>query len=237
MSRVKKADKKAVLGDIQANLIRALLEHQSTHLLSHKQMYDIAEVSRMTWFRWTTGRVKVPKSMIETLIRRFKLDGNKIMGIEVTCTDMHYKEFFDYGEEYKAYIRSGKPNAAIQVMRRAGAIAFDILHSHGFSVDCIISNRLEGYKDSVHLFIFLGDRKLVLEMTPSTRLAYKFYVKKSGEEQVLHDGTFSNSILKAILEYLESERVAINRTKKKDDIDIANLIRKSRELESKSAYE
>jgi hypothetical protein len=200
-------------------------------------MYDVAEVSRMTWFRWTKGKTKIPKALIETLIRRFKLDGNKVMGIEVTCTDIHYKEFFDYGEEYKAYMSAGKPNAAIQVMRRAGAVAFDILHSYGFNLDCIVSNRLEGYKDSVHLFVFLGERKFVLQLTPSNRLSYKFYISKSGAHEMLHDGAFSNSILKAIIEYLESERVTINRTKKKDNIDIANLIRKSRELESKSAYE
>ncbi len=237
MSGLERSAAKLSQDDIRTNLLNSLLEFQSTHLLSHKQMAEAGDISRMTWYRWSTGKVKIPKSMVETLIRRYKLDGNAIMGIERSVDDIHYKEFFDYGEEYKAYMSVGKTNAAIQVMRRAGAIAFDILHSYGFSVDCILSNRREGFKDSVHIFVFIGERKFVLELSPGVRLSYQFSISKSQGREVLHEGTFSNSILKAIIEYLESERISINRAKKKDDIDIANLLRKSRELESKTVYE
>lgn len=236
MIKLKKSNEQNALDNIRSILLKRLIQYQLCNAWTDSQMSNLAGVSRTTWFRWKTRRVPIPATKFGILIYRFKLDQHEIMEVP-RKTDIHYKEFFDYGEEYKAYMSAGKAKAAIQVMRRAGSTAFDVLHSYDFSVDCVISNRREGYLDVVALHIFLGERQYLLEMRPSKNLFYKFCSVRKDQHEVLHEGCFSNSILKTIINYLDAKRVRAANLRKKEELNITNLIKKSRELEAKSAYE
>lgn len=236
MLRIKRSNKKQVLSDMRALLLKRLLEYQTANRVSHVDMAEKAGISRSTWFRWVKGTTSIPQRCFGTLIYRFNLDQHEILDVP-RKTDMRYKEFFDYAEEYDAYMAADKPKAALQIMRRAGAAAFDVLHAYEFSADCVITNRIPSLQDLVSIIIYMGSRKYMLELSPGARLTYKFYASKKDSRELLHEGCFSHSILKAVIAYLDSKRVMACNKRKKEELSITNLLKKSRELEYKQAYE
>jgi hypothetical protein len=203
---VHKTDPPEVHQAVRERLLEAMSFYKQLHGFTHKEMSDVAQVSVHTMKSWTMRIKNIPWKKFEVLIRRFELNRNEILGRDKVDQNIYFKEFSDCGDQYALYHQAGKTKEAIQVLRRAGSTIFEIVHNHGFLVDCTLTNRLRGCQDMVQLAIFVGDKPYFLELRPERMLAYRFFYKHAGTAEVLHDGAFCNSVLTAILDFLEQEQ-------------------------------